>query len=50
MRANEARDMQLLVGSREAEDFTSEAKRRVKEKVKELIRLYGSEGKARLFR
>jgi ketose-bisphosphate aldolase len=49
-RTDESRDMQLLVGSREAEDITSEAKRRVKEKVKEFIRLFGSEGKARLFR
>jgi ketose-bisphosphate aldolase len=49
-RTDESQDMQLLVGSREAGDITSEAKRRVKEKVKELIRLYGSEGKARLFR
>ena len=49
-RTDASQDMQLLVGSRETEDITSEAKRRVKEKVKELIRLYGSEGKARLFR
>jgi ketose-bisphosphate aldolase len=42
-------DMQLLVGSRESGDFTMEGKKRVKEKVKELIRLYGSDGKARLF-
>jgi len=42
-------DMQLLVGSRESGDFTMEGKKRVKEKVKELIRLYGSGGKARLF-
>jgi fructose-bisphosphate aldolase class II len=49
-RTDASQDMQLLVGSREASDITSEAKRKVKEKVKELIRLYGSEGKARLFR
>jgi fructose-bisphosphate aldolase class II len=49
-RTDESQDMQLLVGSREARDITSEAKRKVKDKIKELIRFYGSEGKTRLFR
>jgi ketose-bisphosphate aldolase len=46
---SEPQDMQLIVGSRESGDFTMEGKKRVKAKVKELIRLYGSGGKARLF-
>jgi len=38
--------IQEMVGSREKSDFTYEGKKRVKEKVKELLRLYDSVGKS----
>jgi len=37
------------VGSREKELFTSEGKQNIKQKVIELIELYGSAGKADLY-
>ncbi len=43
-------DMQRVVGSREKEDYTTEGKRRLKDKVIELIHLYKSDGKACLFK
>jgi ketose-bisphosphate aldolase len=49
-RTDGSEDMQLLVGSREAADVTTEAKRRVREEVKELVLRYGSAGKAGLLR
>ena len=42
-------DIQRIVGSREREDFTMEGKLRLREKVIELIKLYGSIGKADLY-
>jgi len=42
-------NIQRTVGSRELEDFTTEGKIRVKNKVIELIKLYGSTGKADLY-
>ncbi len=42
-------DIQQVVGSREREDFTTEGKRRVKDKVIELVKLYGSVGTAGLY-
>jgi len=42
-------NIQLMVGSREKDDFTFEAKERIKKKVKEYIKLYKSEGKASQF-
>jgi len=42
-------NIQLMVGSREKEDFTFEAKQRIKKKVKEYIKLFGSKGKASWF-
>ena len=38
--------VQRIVGSREKSDFTYEGKKRLKEKVKELLRLYNSQGKS----
>lgn len=40
-------DAQKIVGSREKTDFTFEAKSRVKQKVKEMLALYGSDGKSK---
>lgn len=42
-------DVQKLIGSREQEDFTTEGKKRITEKVIELMQLYNSEGKASLY-
>ena len=39
--------VQRIVGSREKSDFTYEGKKRLKEKVKELLRLYNSSGKSK---
>ncbi len=46
---NDNSDMQSVVGSRDDEDFTAEGKKLVKEKVIELLRLYNSYGKAKLY-
>ena len=51
IRANTSRrtdgaELQRVVGSREKSDFTYEGKMRVKEKVKEMLRLYGSAGRS----
>ncbi len=42
-------NIQRTVGSREREDFTTEGKKRVRNKVIELIKLYGCAGKADLY-
>jgi len=42
-------NIQRTVGSREREDFTTEGKHRITQKVIELIKLYGSAGKAYLY-
>ena len=46
---DELKDIQLTVGSRENEDFTIEGKKRIKNKVIELMKLYSSMGKAGLY-
>lgn len=49
MTTDELKNIQLTVGSRENDDFTTEGKRRIKEKVIELMQIYNSEGKTRLY-
>ncbi|MFW6139555.1 MAG: class II fructose-bisphosphate aldolase [Spirochaetota bacterium] len=45
----EKEDIQTVVGSRKKEDFTCQGKKRIRQKVKQLIELYGSWDKAQLF-